>query len=469
MFGRKGVTMAKWLNNRLDLTQGPVFKGLMAFSIPILLGTVVTQLYNVADSVIVGKMVGADALAAVSAGSPVMSLINMFLIGLSAGSNVIIAQRYGAKNEEALKKAINTVGFLTLACSAFITIAGLAVVRPLLNLLGTPSEISRDAEIYLIIIYIGTTGNLIYQMGSGALRGMGDALWPFLFLVLCSVLNVILDAVFVLLGWGVGGVAAATAFSQLVSGVGIILRINRGGYGVRVSFRNLKPDKKECKEIAAIGLPAAIQNIGNAIANLCVQSSVNFFGSAFIAANSIVTKVDDLVYIPITAVSTALCTFVAQNMGTFNMQRIKKGINQSILSLTALGAVLCVLLLGLRNVFPLAFTNDPEVVSYASVGLMVMSFVCLFHGVDRCLVNAMRGAGKSVVPMITAQFGAFSRIPLAYFLGVYMNNWKGIFWALALASVLRSVAIAFYYYLGGWKKAVQKFEEKHHDKVSVDH
>ena len=211
------------------------------------------------------------------------------------------------------------------------------------------------------------------------------------------------------------------------------------------------------KKIINIGLPAAIQNIGNAVANLCVQSSVNFFGSTFIAANSIVTKVDDVINIPVVALSTALCTFVGQNMGQFQMDRIKKGINYSILSLTVLGAGLCGILIAFRDIFPRLFTTEQAVIAIAADGLIIMSFQCLFHGTDRCLVNAMRGAGKSVVPMITAQFGAFSRIPLAYFLGVRTGNWHGIFWALLIASFLRSAAIAIYYYGGGWKRAVAKF------------
>ncbi|MBR3392672.1 MAG: MATE family efflux transporter [Firmicutes bacterium] len=453
--------MAQRSKNRINLTEGPIFSSLLRFAIPILLGSIVTQLYNVADSVIVGRFVSSDALAAVSASSPVMSLINMFMIGLSTGSNVVIAQRMGAKDIDALQRAVSTVAFLTLVCSLFITIVGLAVCQPLLRLLNTPSAIFSDARLYLIIVYIGTTGNMIYQMGSGALRGMGDSSWPFLFLLLCSFLNIVLDLLAVLvLKWGVPGVALATSLAQTVSRIGVIHRLNRGGYGVQVRIRNIQPDSIESKKIINIGLPAAIQNIGNAVANLCVQSSVNFFGSTFIAANSIVTKVDDVINIPVVALSTALCTFVGQNMGQLQMDRIKKGINYSILSLTVLGAGLCGILIAFRGIFPRLFTTEQAVIAIAADGLIIMSFQCLFHGTDRCLVNAMRGAGKSVVPMITAQFGAFSRIPLAYFLGVRTGNWHGIFWALLIASFLRSAAIAIYYYGGGWKRAVAKFNHE---------
>ncbi len=454
--------------SRTNLTEGPIFKNLLIFSIPILLGSIVTQLYNIADSVIVGQFVSADALAAVSASGPVMSIINMFMIGLSSGSTVVIAQRVGAGNKEALQKSVGTVAWLVLVCSAFITVAGLIASRPLLTLLGTPENIFKDASYYLVVIYLGTLGNMMYQMGSGALRGMGDSTWPFLFLLLCSVLNVVLDLAAVLIfDLGVLGVAVATALSQLVSGIGIIYRINNGGYGVKLTLKSVRPDRVECGKIVGIGLPASIQNIGNSIASMCVQSSVNYFGTAFIAANSIVNKVDSMINIPVVALSTALCTFVGQNMGLFKMERIKKGINYSIISLCVLGVGLCGILIAFRDQLPMMFTQEAEVIAYASEGIFIMSFMCLFHGVDRCLVNAMRGAGKSVVPMVTAQFGAFSRIPLAYFLAVRADNSRGIFVALVIASFLRMTAIAVYYYCGGWKRAVEKFERRHKEELAA--
>ena len=447
--------------SRIDLTTGPIFQNLLRFAVPILMGTIVTQLYNIADSVIVGRFVSADALAAVSASGPAMSIINMFMIGLSSGSTVVIAQRAGAADRDGLQKAIGTIGCLTLLCSAFITVAGLLLSRPLLTLLGTPAEIFTDASRYLIVVYLGTAGNMIYQMGSGTLRGMGDSRWPFLFLCLCSGLNVVLDLIAVLiLDLGVFGVAIATALSQMISGIGIVCRMNRGDYGVKVTPKLLRLDPRQSRWIIGIGLPAAIQNIGNAIAALCVQSSVNYFGATFIAANSIVTKVDDMINIPVIALSTALCTYVGQNMGKLQMDRIQKGINYSIISLCALGVGMCAVLIIFRKVLPMMFTTEADVIAMASPGLFIMSFACLFHGIDRCLVNAMRGAGKSVVPMVTAQFGAFSRIPLAYVLGVMTDNYLGIFWALLIASLLRTLAISFYYYCGGWKKAVAKFLEQ---------
>lgn len=186
---------------------------------------------------------------------------------------------------------------------------------------------------------------------------------------------------------------------------------------------------------------------------------MNYFGASFIAANSIVTKVEDIVNIPVMALSTALCTFVAQNIGIMKMDRVHKGIQYCITSLTVLGIGTCGLLILLRSEFPKLFTQEPAVLAFASEGLLIMSCMCIFHGIDRCLVNAMRGAGKAVVPMITAQFGAFSRIPLAYYLGVCRDDYRGIFYALLTAAFLRTAAIALYYYGGGWKRAVSRIQK----------
>lgn len=447
---------------RVNLTEGPIFSQLLTFAMPILLGTIVTQLYNVADSMIVGRFVSKNALAAVSAGSPIMSIIMLFLVGMSSGTSVVVAQRYGAGNRNALQKAVGTIACMTVVGSIGLTVIGLAVCRPLLVMLGTPEDILADTLSYLIVIFLFTTGNMVYHMGNGILQGMGDSTWPFYFLLGCSVLNVVLDFIAVLvLHMGVFGVALATGISQLVSGIGVVFRLNRGGYGIAVTPAQFRLDPVEFRQVVAIGLPAAIQNVGNMIAALFVQSSVNYFGASFIAANSIVTKVDDLVTIPIMALSTALCTFVAQNMGVGNLDRIRKGTNQCIAFLTVVGAGLCGLLLALRGQFPKLFSTDADVVAYAAEGLAIMSFMCIFFGVDRCLVNTMRGAGKAVVPMITAQFGAFSRIPLAYLLGVMRNDYHGVFYALLIAAFLRMAAIGIYFYCGGWTRAVAAFEKQH--------
>ncbi len=459
--GRKGGM------SKTALVEGPLFKNLLLFSLPILLGSFVTQLYNVANSVIVGQFVGGNALAAVSASTPAVNIINMFFMGLSTGSNVVIAQRAGTQRREALQKALNTTAVLTVGFGLLLSIGGVLISSPLLKMLGTPEEIFDDTLAYLILVFVGAFGNLAYNMGSGALRGMGDSVWPFYFLCFCSALNVLLALGSVLiLDLGIIGVASSTAIAQFISGLGIVWRINKGDYGVKLNFKTMKIDPFEAKEIAIIGLPAGVQNVGNLIAALCTQAYANSFGSDFIAANNVVNNIDNFINIPAMALSTALCTFVAQNMALFKMDRVKKGINQSILSLVGLGVLMWGGLILASGVLPKLFTDAPAVQAIASQGISIMAFQTVFLGIDRCLVNAMRGAGKSVVPMITAQFGALSRIPLAFFLAVQTDNYLGMFWAMLIAAFLRCAAIGVYYFCGGWKRSVQKFEEKFADQIN---
>lgn len=443
---------------RMDLTYGPIFSKLLLFSLPILAGAIVTELYHVVDSVIVGRFIGPNALAAVSACSPANSIINLFLIGLQTGASVVAAQKVGARDHQHLQDAVNTIAALTLISSVILIVGGVLLARPMLELLNTPASILQDANTYLTIFFIGAAGNLIYNIGSGVLRGMGDSTWPFIFLLLCAMLNLILDILAVtVLDMGVGGVAAATAISQFISGIGIVLRLNYSNYGAKLRLRGLCIIRSEALLVASVALPAAVQNIGNTLAALFMQSYVNGFGENFAAANNIVSKVENFAYIPIVAISSAICTFVGQNIGSGQLKRVHRGINVSILFLSALGCGLCGLLMLSRNVLPQLFTDSREVIDMAATGIGIICYVCTFNGIDRVLLNAMRAAGKSVVPMITAQFGSFSRILFGYYLAVRTWDYKGIFYALLLASFARMFAIAIYYYCGSGKKAIDHF------------
>ena len=446
---------------RIDMTEGPIVSKLFAFSIPILLGSIVTQLYHVADSIIVGQHIGSDALAAVSAASPLMMVFNTFFMGISTGSGVVIAQCFGSGDRERLNTASDTISGITLIFSAAISVLMLCFCRPMLRMMGTPANIFEDSAAYITIIFIGTIGNVIYSIGSGTLRGMGDSTWPFVFLCICSALNVVLDLLAVLvLEMGVAGAALATILSQGVSAVGIILRINRGNYGIHVGPRNLHVDGGMAKQIVSIGLPAGIQWVGNSLASIFVQSYANLFGSDFIAANSIVTKLEQFATIPNMAVGSAVGTFVGQNIGRLNFERSRKGINVSLGSLSALGVVLCGGLILLRRPLSGIFTDNQTVIDMAVQGLAVLAFLCLFEGIDRGLVNALRGAGKSVVPMCTALAGTFTRIPFTYLLAVRTGNFMGFFYAMLLATAVRSITIGLYYFCGGWKRAERQIREK---------
>lgn len=442
---------------RIDLTNGPVLKTLILFALPILGGSIVSQLYSLADSVVVGQFIGKDALAAVSASVPVTTIMNLFLIGLSAGSTVLIAHSSGSGSSEILQRNLHSIAFLSLMISMILTVVGLIICRPLLVWMGTPSDILNDANLYLIIIFCGAVGQTIYQIGSGALNGMGDSAWSFIFLAICSGLNLILDLLAIaVLGWGVWGAAIATAISQMISGISILLRINSGVYGVKLRLRHLRMVTDDVKEIIRIGLPASIQNACTSFAAICVQSYINTFGVAFIAANTIVTRVDMFATMPALAIGTAMSSFVGQNIMN-NKKRVKQGINAGILSGLIIGGVLGILIALLSNILPHAFNNDANVVGIASTGLLITAACAAFQGADSCLVNAMRGAGLSMIPMITSALGAFSRIPLVYVLAVRTGNSDGAFWAVLFAAIIRAMAIILYYYVFGGRNVINKY------------
>ena len=224
--------------------------------------------------------------------------------------------------------------------------------------------------------------------------------------------------------------------------------------------------RAEALLLAGIALPAAVQNVGNALAALFMQSYVNFFGASFAAANNIVNRVEAFSDIPIMALTSALCTFVGQNIACGRLRRVYRGINGTIALLCGLGVVICALLILCREALPLMFTGNAEVGGYAAVGIFIISFVAIYNGIDRALLNAMRAVGRSVVPMITAQFGCMTRILFGYLLAVRTGDWRGIFLAMALATFARMAAIAVYYYCMGGKRAIERYPEQHG--VSVD-
>ncbi len=435
-----------------DLTEGNIVSKLTLFALPLIAGNIVNQLYNVADSVVVGNFVGSDALAAVGVSFSVMMCFNALFFGLSMGAGILIAQCFGAKRQEQLQNAVNTAFSLTLILGTAITVLGVLLSRGILMLMQTPTNILDDSATYLSIIFFATIGNLVYNMGSGILRGMGDSRWPLLFLIFCSVMNVILDLVFVIfLKMGVSGVAWATLLSQYSSAVLVLLRIHFGGYAARIQFRHLRIKKESLMHILRLGLPAGIQEMAYSIGMAIVQSFSNGFGSDFIAANSIIMKVDGFAVMPMMGLGSAIATFVGQNMGAGKLDRTKKGIRAATIIVIGIGLVMGILFLGFGHYLIRAFTDNTSVIEMAMNGLRFLAFVYTIMGIGSVVSGAMRGAGASVAPMITSLCGLLVRIPVAYFVAVLPHNYMGLFVAMASAMAVNCVLISIYYFKGNWR------------------
>ncbi|MCL2166102.1 MAG: MATE family efflux transporter [Clostridiales bacterium] len=437
-----------------DLTEGPIVHKILLFALPVIASNLLQQLYNAVDSIVIGQYAGAGALAAVGVSNPIMMLFNALFMGFSTGASIVVAQYFGAKNLEKLRHSINTTFSLAFAVGLVITILGVVLCKPLLHLLNVPDNVIGSASLYLTIIFTGTVGNVFFNYGSGILRGMGDSRWPLISLAISCVLNIVLDVWFVFgFGWGVAGVAIATVIGQTLSGLVLAWRIHRFGHGLRLSpAEMLRPDWSIISMIVRLGLPSGLQQMAMSLGGVITQSFTNRFGTIFIAANTVVQRVDGFVIMPMFGLSISATTFSGQNIGAGKIERAKKGINRIL----AMMAVMCIGL-GVGMYFfgqyiAMVFTTEIAVIAIAKQGIQIICFVFVFMGLGETLAGAMRGAGAAVVPMISAIISNTIRIPLVYILAIMPNNYLGVFYTMALSMMTGALMMSLYYRFGKWQE-----------------
>lgn len=382
------------------MTEGAILPQLVLFTLPLLLGNIFQMLYNTVDTLVVGNYVSTQALAAVGSTTMVVNIAVFFFNGFSVGASVVIGQEYGAKNLKVLHEAVETTIAMTLIAGVLFTAAGMLTVRPMLLLMATPEDVVRDATVYLQIYFAGISGLLIYNMGSGILRAVGDSRRPLYFLILTSLLNIALDLFFVLkLGMGIGGVAIATILSQFLSAALILLLLSRTKDIYRLSWRDLRLNRNIIRRIFRIGLPAAVSSIITSVSNVFVQSYVNFFGSDCMAGWSCYNKIDTFIYLPMSSMATAATTFVSQNIGAGKTDRVEKGTFQAVGVTVALTAGIAALIFFFAEEASAFFTPSREVISYSALFLRTNVFFLLFNSVCHVLAGALRGRGDSRAPM----------------------------------------------------------------------
>ena len=383
-----------------DMTRGSILSQIILFSLPLMLGNVFQMLYNTVDSVVVGNFVGKEALAAVGATAMIVNMMVFFFNGFSVGAGVIIARHFGARDYERLHVAIETTMAVTfILCFAF-TALGLVLVRPMLRLMATPDDVFEDAVTYLTIYFYGFSGLLIYNIGSGILRAVGDTTRPLIFLILTSLLNIVLDLAFVIgLKAGIAGVAYATILSQAVSAVLTLRLLTRTDDIYRLEWRDLAIDWPVLRRIFSVGLPAGIQSVITAFSNIFVQSYINFFGSSCMAGWSCYNKLDQFIMLPMQSTAMAATTFVSQNIGAKQEQRAHRGTLITIgLSMAVTGAVGLLIVIFATPAVKL-FTPDPAVIEYGVLFIRANTFFLLFNCVNHTLAGALRGRGDSRGPM----------------------------------------------------------------------
>ena len=444
----------------VDMTEGSPWKKIVMFTVPMLIGNIAQQLYNTVDSVVVGNYVGDNALAAVGSAGPILNLLIVLFVGISVGAGIMVSQYFGARQREELSVTIGNCVTLTGIATVFVMVVASLVARPLLELLDTPASIICWCHSYLLILFIGCVGLAYYNILSGILRGLGDSMSALAYLLVSTVINIVLDLLFVAkLGMGVNGVALATVIAQAISALLCLLRLKQMSALFDLKPCYLKLQKKNTGKIIQLGLPSGITQAILSMAMIVVQSLTNSFGEMFIAANVIVMRVDGFAMMPNFSFGTAMTTYAGQNVGAKMYDRVEKGAKQG----TAIAMGISTALTGLILLFGKAlmgiFTKTPELVdlSREMMGILAVGYIAM--AVTQSLSGVMRGAGDTMTPMwISIATTICIRVPIAYGIAFLTRSeqfpggrQECIFISL-LASWLIGAAITFFFYKRGkWK------------------
>lgn len=393
-----------------QITEGVIWKQLLLFFFPIVFGTFFQQIYNTADTVVVGRFVGKQALAAVGgSASQMVNLLVGFFVGLSSGAAVIISQFYGAKDEKNVRVTLHTAFAFSVVGGVILTIVGIGLSKPVLYWMNTPEDVIADSVTYLYIYFCGMIFNLIYNMGSGILRAVGDSKRPLYVLIVTCILNIILDVVFVVaFDMGVAGVAVATILSQAVSAGIVVWLLVKSTEMYRLVPREIKVQGKSLKSILRIGVPAGMESVMYGISNLVIQVFVNGLGTDTVAAWGTLAKVDAIFWMVINAFSIAITTFVGQNYGAGKFARMRKSVKVCLaMSFVSAAVISVALILASEPIYRL-FTTDENVIK---IGVHMIRFMLPAYSVFvivGILSGALRGAGKVLVPMLLTCGGVCS-------------------------------------------------------------
>ena len=408
----------------VDMTQGSITRHLINFALPLMAGNLFQQLYNMVDTWVVGNYVSNEAFSAVGTVTPIINTLIGFFLGLSSGAGVVISQYYGAQRHEKVRQAVHTSMVLTLLLGVVFTAAGILMTPLMLRLMKTPAEVAPDQTTYLTIYFAGVMGLLVYNMGSGILRAVGDSRRPFYFLLVSAVLNTGLDLLFVLrFGMGVEGVAYAPVIAQGVSAVLTLWVLLRAEGSIRLELRALRMTWSVLRQIVAVGIPAALQMAITAFSNVFVQGYINYFGADCMSGWTAYTKVDQLVVLPVQSIAMAGTTFVGQNLGVGDTTRAKRGVRTSLWLSVAVTAVLLVPVLLFAPDLTAFFNSKAEVVEYGALLLRLLSPFYFFFCINQVYSAALRGAGNSQVPMwiMLGSFVVFRQIYL-YITANFISN-----------------------------------------------
>ena len=431
-----------------DMTTGNPVKLILLFSIPLLIGNIFQQFYSMVDTIIVGRFVGVEALAAVGTTSSMVFLVNGFVMGLTSGFAVLISQKYGAKDEAGVKKAVASSITLSIIATIIVTFISVISAKPLLALMNTPSNIMKDASTYIIILYAGNVAIIFYNMMAAILRALGDSKTPLYFLIVSSVLNIILDLVLIInFKMGVAGAAYATVISQGVSALLCVIYTYKKYKILRLKKEDFKVKKKYYRKHLKVGIPMALQFSITAIGIMTVQSAINIFGSTVIASYAAASKVLQLVMQPATTLGVTMATYCGQNIGAKRYDRIKLGVKKCVQISIITSLISAMVLIFLGKYFVMIFVSNPdaEILSYAQQVLNISAIFFIPLGLIFVYRNALQGIGDSFIPMMAGVYELVARAVVAFTLPKVLE-FMGICLADPVAWFAAVIPLAYTYY-----------------------
>ncbi len=442
-----------------DLTEGKVWKVIVRFAVPLLVGNLLQQFYNITDSIIVGQFLGKEALAAVSASFFIYYFIISLVIGVGSGTTVVISQLFGAKQYQKVQLAFSSFFIFMLVGGIILSIAGIIFAEPVFRLTNTPEEVIPQAVAYFRIYIGGTFLFVTFNSIISILRGVGESVRPMLFILITTVLNIAFDLLFILVfKWGIEGAARATVVSQGIGMCIALAYVNNTHPLLSIKKQDMLFDWKLFKESLKIGLPTSVQQCAIALGLIALLGIVNSFGTNTLTAYGAAGKIDTIITQAVLTLSGALAAFCGQNIGAGRLDRVKKGVQFTMYTNIALGLLTFAAVYLFGNEMMRIFTKDIDIVAIGKEYLLIIGGFFIVHGTLNVYNGALRGAGDTLFPMITSLVCLWLiRIPLAYYLSSWLGR-NGIWWAIGISITIGLIVTFVYYKMGFWKRRRRIYE-----------
>ena len=436
----------------VNLTEGPIGKQILLFTVPLLLGNVFQQFYNAADTVIVGKFVGKEALAAVGSSGALINLLVSILMGVAVGAGVVVSRYYGAKQYTEMRATIHTTIAFGLISGAVMSVLGVAITPVILRWMQTPESVMASSVLYFRIYFAGVLTTVMYNIGSGIYRALGDSKRPLYFLIISTIINIVLDLLFVaVFHMGIGGAAVATVVAQGLSMVLVFYKMMREDTVYRVSWREIRIHRRFLRQIIAIGLPSGIQNGIVSLSNVVVQSNINSFGDIAMAGCGAYNKLDGFALLPAGSFSLALSTFVSQNIGAEQYDRAKKGAAFGLVAAMAISELAGVFIYFAAPQLVGFFNDDPEVIRYGVLMARNIVFAYALVAYSNAMAGVLRGAGLSRVPMfVMVGCWCVLRVLWIQIMVPLTQDIRFVFWSYPITWTVSVTILTVYFFKVDW-------------------